>query len=104
MADAGKPSTIRRPGGRHTNASAARRSVKQEMAVTIIASFHGWLDRWAPLADWVVAGGTLTLAIATFVLARRARQEGENVRADVELQREAMEQGSRAYVFPHAPW
>jgi type II secretory pathway pseudopilin PulG len=74
------------------------------MAFTLIASFHGWLDRWAPLADWVVAAGTLTLAIATFVLARRARQEGDNVRADVELQREAMEQGSRAYIFPHAPW
>jgi hypothetical protein len=74
-------------------------------------AFRHWLDRWAPLADWLVAAGTILLALATFMLARRARDEAKAVREDadqvaeqVRLQREQMERGSRAYVYPHVPW
>ena len=36
---------------------------------------HDWLDRWAPLAEWGVAIGTILLAGATVFLAHRVRQQ-----------------------------
>lgn len=68
----------------------------------VLASFHDWLERWAPLADWGVAIGTALLAFATFVLARSARDEASAVRDEarrVALQAEA---ALRAYVYPEA--
>lgn len=68
---------------------------------------HGWLVRWAPLAEWLVAIGTSGLAAATFVLARRARDEAAAVRNEativaeqVQLQREQSVAATRPAVYP----
>ena len=69
---------------------------------TVVAggAFRAWLGRWAPLAEWVVAIATGALALATFNLARRAREEAKNVADDVRAQKDQMKLGLRAYVFP----
>jgi hypothetical protein len=46
----------------------------------LASGFHAWLGRWAPLAEWAVAFGTIILAGATYWLGRQARGEGEQVR------------------------
>jgi len=66
------------------------------------AAFRHWLDRWAPLAEWAVATGTLLLAIATFVLARRARQEAGAVAHQVEVERDQLIAARRPLVLPMA--
>jgi hypothetical protein len=50
-----------------------------------LAGFRGWLDDWAPAAEWAVAIGTILLALATFLLAKRAREEADAVRKEAEL-------------------
>jgi hypothetical protein len=74
------------------------------------SGFRHRVDQTAALASWAVAAGTLFLALATFQLARRARDEAEAVRREAEqvgtqvtLQREQMEASARAYVYPWTP-
>jgi hypothetical protein len=46
------------------------------------ASLDGFKDvlaDWAPAAEWGVAIGTILLALATFRLAKRAKEEAEAV-------------------------
>jgi hypothetical protein len=69
--------------------------------------FSGWLDRWAPLAEWVVAIATGGLAVGTFVLAKRAHQEakavGESttaVKHQVELEAEQLVAAQRPLMLP----
>jgi hypothetical protein len=71
---------------------------------------RGWLDDWAPLAEWFVALGTILLASATFVVASRAKSEVQAVRSEseavtdqVKLQREQMEAARRPVVYPVTP-
>jgi len=45
----------------------------------ILASVGHWLTQHPEYADWSVAAGTFALAVATFVLARQARSETEEV-------------------------
>lgn len=68
------------------------------LAVLVIAcaTVAGWFDSTAPLAEWLVAAGTLALAFATYMLATGANKE-------VQLQREQMALGSRPVVYPPAP-
>jgi hypothetical protein len=76
------------------------------LAITT-AGTGAWLERWAPLAEWAVAGGTALLALATFFLARRARDEAQAVRVEaellkqqVELEAEQLAAGQRPLVVP----
>jgi hypothetical protein len=70
------------------------------------SGFHDWLERWAPLAEWGVAAGTAALAVATFVLAKRAREEAAAVRAETEQISAQVAAALRAYVYPEttAEW
>lgn len=76
----------------------------------LVGRFRHGLDETAALASWAVAAGTLILALATFELASRAREEAEAVRKEavevgsqVQLQREQMEAATRAYVYASIP-
>ena len=69
--------------------------------------FHGWLEDTAPLAAWLVAGGTAALALATYTLAKRAadeaqavRDEAKNVADQVAAQREQNEAQWRPVLVP----
>lgn len=82
------------------------------LAVLAVASgrFRGWLEGTAPLAEWLVAGGTAALALATYTLAKRAGEEAAAVRDEarivteqVELQREQLESAIRPVVVPSTP-
>jgi len=80
------------------------------LVIITTAGLRGWLDDWAPLAEWLVAGGTILLALGTFRLAKQATREAQAVTEDarqvanqVTLQREQMERGGRAYVYPSTP-
>jgi hypothetical protein len=56
----------------------------------------------APLADWVVALGTggLGLALATFLLAREARNEAQQVRRQVQIESDQLVAAQRPLVIP----
>jgi hypothetical protein len=54
-------------------------------------------------SEWGVAIGTALLAIATFVLAWRAKQEAEAVRRESELLAEQLAASQRPVVFPITP-
>jgi DNA-binding transcriptional regulator of glucitol operon len=63
------------------------------------SGFRHWLDKWSALAEWLVAAGTLGLAAATYVLARRARDEAEAVRSESDRLGEQARAALRAYVY-----
>jgi hypothetical protein len=63
-------------------------------------AFHDWLERWAPLAEWGVAVGTIGLAIATYAVARSARAEARAVSGEATLLSEQSQALLRAYVYP----
>jgi hypothetical protein len=63
-------------------------------------SFHGWVDKTAPLAEWGVAVGTFGLAVATVTLARRAHQEAQAMTQQVALEREQLVAAQRPLVLP----
>jgi hypothetical protein len=65
-------------------------------------AFHDWLDRWAPLAEWAVAAGTIGLAIATYAVARSARAEARAVSTEATQLTEQAAASLRAYVFPES--
>ena len=72
-----------------------------------VSVVHAWLQRWAPLADWGVAGGTFLLALATAWLAKQARKEARSVAQEsvavadqVSLQREQMQAATVPNVYP----
>jgi hypothetical protein len=65
-------------------------------------AFHDWLDRWAPLAEWAVAAGTIGLAIATYAVARSSRVEAKAVRAEATQLTEQAQVSLRAYVYPES--
>jgi hypothetical protein len=80
------------------------------LAVVSDDHFRIWLEDTAPLAEWLVAGGTAALALATYTLAKRAADEAQAVRDEakivgdqVTLQREQMEVAQRPHVFPAPP-
>lgn len=73
----------------------------------VVASFHDFLDTWAPLASWAVAVGTGALAVATWWLGTKARKEAQSVgdqadavRTQVELERQQLEASQRPFVVP----
>jgi len=75
-----------------------------------VESFRHDLEAWAPAAEWGVALGTILLAIATFVVARRARDEAaavrdeaEQVREQITLQRDEAAERLRPCVYPVTP-
>jgi hypothetical protein len=72
----------------------------------VTETFHDWLERWAPLAEWGVAIGTAALAIATYVLAKRAKEEAAAVRAEAEQVAAQGAAALRAHVYPEttAEW
>jgi cytochrome b561 len=56
-------------------------------AALVLASIDGvrsWFERWMPLADWLFAAGTVVLALATFRVALRAREEATAVCEDAD--------------------
>jgi len=61
---------------------------------------RGDFDKTAPLADWLVALGTGGLALATFVLAREARNEANLVKRQVEIDAEQLVAAQRPLVLP----
>jgi hypothetical protein len=65
-------------------------------------AFHDWLERWAPLAEWGVAVGTIALAAATYAVARSARAEARAVSGEATLLTEQARALLRAYVYPEA--
>jgi hypothetical protein len=65
-------------------------------------AFHDWLDRWAPLAEWAVAAGTIGLAIATYAVARSARAEAQAVSTEATQLTEQAQASLRAYVYPES--
>jgi hypothetical protein len=69
----------------------------------VMSGFHDWLDRWAPAAEWAVAIGTATLAIATWRLAKRAKAEAVAVAASVKVQTEQLAASERPCVYPITP-
>jgi hypothetical protein len=73
------------------------------VVAVVLSGFHEWLDRWAPLAEWAVAGGTILLAVATFILAKQATREAKKVGDQVTLQREQMERATLPYLYPSTP-
>jgi hypothetical protein len=83
------------------------------LASVVLASaqeeLHAWLDRWAPAAEWGVAAGTLLLAVATFWLARRTREEAKAVATEAraverqaELLSEQLTAAQRPFAYPIA--
>jgi hypothetical protein len=46
----------------------------------MIANVQGWLEDWAPAAEWGVALSTVLLALVTVSLARRAREQMGHLR------------------------
>lgn len=71
------------------------------------ASFRHGLDKTASLASWAVAAGTLGLAAATVLLAKKAGEEAKAVLKEakqvgeqVTLQRQQLEASRRPVVFP----
>jgi hypothetical protein len=51
---------------------------------------RGWLERWAPLPEWLVAIGTGALALATYALAKRARGEVDAIREELDVSRRTL--------------
>jgi hypothetical protein len=76
----------------------------------LLAGFHGWLIQWAPAADWGVAIGTASLALATMLLAIHAKREARAVAEEADLvkqslafQQDQARAALRPYVYPSAP-
>jgi hypothetical protein len=52
---------------------------------------RGWLERWAPLPEWLVAIGTGALALATYALAKGAKAEVGAVRDELDVSRQTLQ-------------
>jgi hypothetical protein len=77
------------------------------VTIVLAASFHHFLETWAPLAEWAVALGTLGLASATVWLGWQAKNDAGAIRAQaaavtrqVEIGQQQLEANQRPFVLP----